>query len=127
MSTLTLPKNYLLRKKDEYENVYLHGKRVHGEHFSLILLPNNRAYNRLGISIHGQLKGVARRNRIKRIIREFFRLNKNFLQEKSSRNCKLPCMDLVITVRKGFSLENPAEIAAAVGRLLDGWSSKVQL
>ena len=127
MKSLALPKNYLLKKKSEYDHVYEQGKRVHGENFSLILLPNNLDHNRLGISIHGQLRGAAKRNRIKRIIREFFRLNKNFLQEKSSRNCKLPCMDLVITVRKGFSLENPAEIAAAVGRLLDGWSSKVQL
>jgi ribonuclease P protein component len=119
MSTLTLPKNYLLRKKDEYENVYLHGKRVHGEHFSLILLPNNRAYNRLGISIHGQLKGVARRNRIKRIIREFFRLNKDFLQEKITRRNALPFMDIVMTVRKGFNQDNPADIATAITTLLD--------
>ena len=119
MNTLSLPIAYLLRKKSEYNNVYRHGKRVHGENFSLILLPNKLAYNRLGISIHGQLKGAARRNRIKRIIREFFRLNKRFLQEKSSKSCELPFTDIVITVRKGFSLENPADIAAAFSHLLD--------
>jgi ribonuclease P protein component len=119
MNTLSLPIAYLLRKKSEYNNVYRHGKRVHGENFSLILLPNKLAHNRLGISIHGQLKGAARRNRIKRIIREFFRLNKRFLQEKSSKSCELPFVDIVITVRKGFSLENPADIAAALSRLLD--------
>lgn len=118
MNTLSLPTAYLLRKKSEFNSVYQHGKRVHGENFSLILLPNTLAHNRLGISIHGQLKGAARRNRIKRIIREFFRLNKRFLQENSSKSCELPCMDIVITVRKGFSLDNPADIAAAVNRLL---------
>jgi len=91
---------------------------VHGENFSLILLPNNSEQNRLGVSIHGQLKGAAKRNRIKRIIREFFRLNKRFLQEKSFTSCELPYMDIVITVRKGFSLENPANVAEAVSRLL---------
>ena len=119
MNTLSLPKTYLLRKKSEYNNIYLHGKRVHGENFSLILLPNNSEHNRLGISIHGQLKGAAKRNRIKRIIREFFRLNKRFLQEKSSNSCELPFMDIVITVRKGFCLENPADVADAVSRLLE--------
>ena len=118
MNTLSLPKAYLLRKKSEYNNVYRHGKRVHGENFSLILLPNNSEQNRLGVSIHGQLKGAAKRNRIKRIIREFFRLNKRFLQEKSFTSCELPYMDIVITVRKGFSLENPANVAEAVSRLL---------
>jgi ribonuclease P protein component len=119
MNPLSLPKTYLLRKKSEYDNVYLRGKRVHGENFSLILLPNNLKHNRLGISIHGQLKGAAKRNRIKRIIREFFRLDRRFLQEKSSRSCELPSMDIVITVRKGFNLQKPADFAVAVSSLLD--------
>ena len=119
MNPLSLPKTYLLRKKSEYDNVYLRGKRVHGEKFSLILLPNNLEHNRLGISIHGQLKGAAKRNRIKRIIREFFRLDRRFLQEKSSRSCELPFMDIVITVRKGFNLGKPADVAAAVSSMLD--------
>jgi ribonuclease P protein component len=119
MNTLSLPKAYLLTKKSEYNNVYQHGKRVYGENFSLILVPNNVRRNRLGISIHGQLKGAAKRNRIKRIIREFFRLNKRFLQEQSSTSCEFPYMDIVITVRKGFSLEKPADVARAVNCLLE--------
>ena len=119
MNPLSLPKIYLLRKKSEYDNVYLRGKRVHGENFSLILLPNDLQYNRLGISIHGQLKGAVKRNRIKRIIREFFRLNRRFLQEESSRSCELPSMDIVITVRKGFNMEKLVDFAAAISSLLD--------
>ena len=119
MNPYTLPKTYLLRKTSEFSNVYQHGKRVHGTHYSLILQPNKIAHNRLGISIHGQLKGAAKRNRIKRIIREFYRLNKSFLQEKSSKSYELPFMDIVITVRKGFILENPTEVAGAISRLLD--------
>jgi ribonuclease P protein component len=118
MNPLSLPKTYLLSKKSEYDNVYLRGKRVHGEKFSLILLPNNLEHNRLGISIQGQLKGAAKRNRIKRIIREFFRLDRRFLQEESSRSCELPSMDIVITVRKGFNLEKMSDLAAAISGLL---------
>ena len=119
MKIRALPKIYLLRNKIDFENVYRQGKRVHGENFSLILLPNNANHNRLGISIHGQLKGAAKRNRIKRIIREYFRLNKHFPQEKSSKSCRLPCMDIVLTVRKGFSLDSPAAVAGAVDRLFE--------
>ena len=126
MNTLSLPKTYLLKKTSEYNNVYRQGKRVHGENFSLILLPNNSEHNRLGISIHGQLKGAAKRNRIKRIIREFFRLNKRFLQEKSSKSCELPFMDIVMTVRIGFSMKNPTEVAGAVSRLLERCSLSFQ-
>jgi len=119
MNTLSLPKTYLLRKKSEFNNVYQNGKRVHGKNFSLILAPNNSDHNRLGVSIHGQLKGAAQRNRIKRIIREFFRLNRHFIQEKSSTSCKLPFMDIIITVRKGFSLESPSDMAETVHHLLE--------
>ena len=118
MKPRSLPKACLIRQKSEFDTVYRHGKRVHGKHFSLILLPNNTTHNRLGISIHGQLKGAAKRNRIKRIIREFFRLNKDFLQEQSSGKGELPYMDVVITVRQGFDLKTPQEAAEAFGRLL---------
>jgi len=117
MKTQSLPKSYLLRKKSEYSNVYQHGKRVHGKNFSLIAAPNKTDHNRLGISIHGQLRGAVKRNRIKRIIREFFRLNKLFTQELGYTSYDLPFMDIIITVRKGFSLDSPAEMAAAVQHL----------
>jgi ribonuclease P protein component len=126
MNPLSLPKTYLLSKKSEYDNVYRRGKRVHGENFNLILLPNNLEHNRLGISIHGQLKGAVKRNRIKRIIREFFRLDRHFLQEKSSRSCELPSMDIVITVRKGFNLEKVLDVAATISSLLDQSSLSFQ-
>lgn len=122
MNPLSLPKTYLLRKKSEYDNVYRHGKRVHGKNFSLILMPNNLEHNRLGISIHGQLKGAVKRNRIKRIIREFFRLNRRFLQEKSRESQELPSMDIVITVRKGFSPGKPTDFAGEVSTLLNNRS-----
>jgi ribonuclease P protein component len=119
MNPLSLPKAYLLRKKSEYDRVYRHGKRVYGENFSLILLPNDLAHNRLGISIHGQLRGAVKRNRIKRIIREFFRLNRCFLQEKNPESQELPSMDIVVTVRKGFNFEKPIDFAETVSSLLD--------
>jgi ribonuclease P protein component len=102
MNPLSLPKTYLLSKKSEYDNVYR------------------------GISIHGQLKGAVKRNRIKRIIREFFRLNRHFLQEKSSRSCELPSMDIVITVRKGFNLEKVSDVTATISSLLDRCSLSFQ-
>ena len=91
---------------------------MHGENFSLILLANDLEHNRLGISIHGQLKGAVKRNRIKRIIREFFRLNRHFLQEKSPESRELPSMDIVVAVRKGFNFGKPADFAASVCSLL---------
>ncbi len=75
----------------------------------------------MGISIHGQVKGAVRRNRTKRIIREFYRLNQTFPQKGicsgTVENCSeddLPKMDIIFTVRKGFDLKNPIEITQSV-------------
>ena len=108
MKAQTLPKAMLLVKPWQYRLVYEQGKRVRGQNFSLIYLPNSTAGNRLGISIHGVRQAV-QRNRLKRIIREFFRHNQGFME---------PFSDVVFAVRPGFVPDSPREVASAVGALL---------
>ena len=118
MRQFSLPKDSLLRKSKDYSLVYRKGKRIQGNHFSLIFTPNTKPVNRIGISIHGQLKGAVRRNRIKRIIREFFRTNQDFLQTRNRNGSTSLTMDIIFTVRKGFRLNSPAEVGNAVCGLL---------
>jgi ribonuclease P protein component len=108
MKAYALPKTMLLVKPWQYGQVYDQGKRVRGQNFSLIHVPNNTAENRLGISIHG-IRQAVQRNRLKRIIREFFRQNKAFIA---------PSSDVVFAVRPGFVPKTPREVEAAVRVLL---------
>ena len=108
MKAQALSKAMLLVKPWQYRLVYDQGKRVRGHNFSLIYLPNSTAGNRLGISVHG-VKQAVQRNRIKRIIREFFRHNQNFIE---------PSSDVVFAVRPGFVPDSPREIEVAVRTLL---------
>ena len=108
MKVQALPKSMLLVKPWQYKLVYDQGKRVRGQNFSLIHVPNSTAGNRLGISVHGVRQAV-QRNRIKRIIREFFRHNREFIE---------PFSDVVFAVRPGFVPKSPQEVEAAVGALL---------
>ena len=110
MRAQALPKSILLVKPWQYRKVYDQGKRVRGRNFSLIYLPNNTTGNRLGISIHGVRQAV-QRNRIKRIIREFFRHNQEFIE---------PFSDVVFAVRPGFVPDSPWQVEVAVRTLLDG-------
>lgn len=103
-----LPKTALLRKGREFDKVYRQGKRFRGEGFSLIFVANELGYNRVGISIHRKLKGAVKRNRIKRIIRESFRLQRSLYPV---------CADIVFAVRTDFSLTNPAVISSSVAHL----------
>jgi ribonuclease P protein component len=104
----TLPKTALLRKSAQYNAVYRRGKRLSGRHFSLILLDNDQGYNRLGISVHG-VKTAVRRNRIKRIVREFFRLNRDSLP---------PAVDVVFAIRAACPFESPQDVLTAVSAVM---------
>ncbi|MCK5322616.1 MAG: ribonuclease P protein component [Desulfobulbaceae bacterium] len=129
----SFPKSNLIRKPGEYNRVYRQGNRHRGSHFTLIIAPNNSTENRLGISIHG-INGAVKRNRIKRIIREFFRLNRNVFKKRVSSvsyadsethaahapdgGCvgteSSPGMDIVFAIRKGFSIDSPYDVKIAV-------------
>ncbi|AGF78305.1 ribonuclease P protein component [Desulfocapsa sulfexigens DSM 10523] len=88
--------------------MYQRGIRRHHKGFSLIFCPNELGYNRIGISIHRKLKGAVKRNRIKRIVRESFRLERSLYPV---------CADIVFAVRPDFSLTSPAEISSTVTEL----------
>jgi ribonuclease P protein component len=108
MTSRSLPKTVCIRNPWEYREIYSKGQRLRGDHFSLIWRDNGQDEARLGISIHG-VRHAVRRNRIKRIIREFFRLHRQLIA---------PPIDLVFTVREGFVPDSPAAVAAAVRRVL---------
>jgi len=84
------------------------GSRLHGKGFSLICTPNSTGASRLGISIHRKIRGAVRRNRLKRIIRESFRLWQNTYP---------PGADIVFAVRPDFSCIHPEDICAVVAPL----------
>ena len=117
MKRFALPKSCLLRKPREYQNVYRQGKRIRGPHFSIIYAPNDCGTNRLGISLYG-FRSAIKRNRAKRILKEFYRLNRHILTEHLAKSTPDLSFDIIITVRYQLSLNNPDEIATAVKQLL---------
>ncbi len=103
-----LPKRLLLRRPAEYQRVYRRGRRRRGQHITIIFADNGGGDTRLGISVHGVKKAV-RRNRIKRLIREYFRLHRREFA---------PGVDIVFAVRREFTAESLAELKAIVSPLM---------
>jgi len=103
-----LPKQSLIRKGWEFDKVYSQGKRLHGKGFTLVCRTNSEGRSRIGISVHGKIRGAVKRNRIKRIIRESFRLDRELYP---------PCADIVFAVRPDFSLSAPVDISRFVASL----------
>ena len=55
------------------------GRRIHSEHFIAVFAPNQHVRSRIGITVTKKVGPAVKRNRIKRIVREYFRLNRHNL------------------------------------------------
>ncbi|MBN1613937.1 MAG: ribonuclease P protein component [Deltaproteobacteria bacterium] len=87
----TFGKRDRIRKRKEYQNIYSKGVRRYSIHFTAIACPNPSGLTRLGLSVGKKVGNAVKRNRMKRLVREFFRLNKD----------RLPAsQDIVIIGRK---------------------------
>jgi len=115
---LPLPKESLLNKPWQYQQVYSQGQRMWGKGLTLIYIDNDQGQDRLGISVGGQ-KLAVRRNRIKRLLKEFYRHNRalpSLVAKRSAVGCGV---DLVIATNQKFQPRGLADITAVLGRHVD--------
>ena len=105
---LGFPPARRLRKPGEFKRVYATGRRMGNEFFTVNAQPNELTAARLGMSVAVRAMGNAvGRNRIRRMIRESFRLNQAIL----------PPLDIVIGVRAGARGAEPLLLRASLERL----------
>jgi ribonuclease P protein component len=81
MKSFSFPKDRRLLNRKDFVNLNRSGKRYRTGHFTVLYKENGLITARLGITVNKRIGNAVRRNRIKRLIREFFRLNKESFQE----------------------------------------------
>ena len=71
----TFSRNRRLRKTPQYQRVYRNGRSFRAGPIVGYFLPNGLAVSRLGMAVGRKVGNSPRRNRIKRLFREGFRLD----------------------------------------------------
>ena len=71
------PKRARLLKRAEFRRVYDEGQRRNGSYFAVFFRPNGLEETRLGITVPTRVGKAVLRNRVKRRLREVFRLNRD--------------------------------------------------
>ena len=97
-----------LRHRQEFLRAQAQGKRFHTRHFGVTLAPMAEGHPRLGLVATRRLGKAVQRNRVKRLLREFFRRHQT----------GLPAFDLVIMAKKGAAALGYHQVEEELGRLL---------
>jgi ribonuclease P protein component len=101
--------NKKIRNRQVFDQVFKKGKRLYGRHFLAYYRRNELPYARIGIiSSKRNVRKAVDRNRIRRIIKEQFRLNQ----------LDLPNMDIVFISKKGIGEVENKELHQCVIKLL---------
>lgn len=72
-----MKKTTMLKKNYEFKNVLTRGKRFFGKYIDIYIIRNNLQENKLGIAVSSKVANSVNRNRIKRLIRENYRIIEN--------------------------------------------------
>lgn len=101
MKQFSFTKNERLHKSREFDEIFRKGERYPTENFLVIFHPNHYERRRLGIVVSKKIGKAVERNRIKRLVREFFRLNKSQFPDSS---------DLLFVVKRRLEKPNYATV-----------------
>ena len=92
--TFTLKRNERINKKADFGKIYKEGVGLTNPYFVVLYIKNGLPFTRLAISIKKKFGKAHKRNKLKRIIKEIFRKNKQTVSI---------CCDILIIPRKELS------------------------
>ena len=94
--------------RTDFVNLNRSGNRRHTRHFIVITKQNGLGITRLGVTVSKKVGNAVKRNRIKRLIREFFRLS----------NSKIPQgYDIVVAAKKDASYLDLWKVKEELGEI----------
>ena len=110
MGNYSFPKVLRILSRSDFVNLNRSGKRLDTKHLRLIIKQNQQGVTRLGVVVSKKTGNAVKRNRIKRLIREFFRLNQSHFPQGS---------DIVVVAKKDASYLDFQKLKEEIGIISD--------
>jgi ribonuclease P protein component len=105
---LTLPARLRLRRKSDFDAAYARGRRMGDGFFGVTATINSAGTPRLGLAVAVKIAGGSvGRNRIRRIVKESFRVHQH----------QIPALDLVVSARPRARGASGPELHASLAAL----------
>jgi ribonuclease P protein component len=101
-----------LKKPQEFQLLRQRGQRFRAAHLVLNTIPNTQGASRLGVSVSKKhVRSAVRRNMIKRLVREYFRLHRH----------ELPSTDVSVALLARVTAPTPLVRTELQGELTRAW------
>ena len=107
--TEAYPPSARVRRRADYRRIQSGRSRVHTRHFLIVLAAAPVGTQRLGVTVTKKVGNAVVRNRIKRVVREVFRRNRELFPDAT---------DVVFIAKQGAGAVRYAELLADVASAL---------
>ena len=102
---------YTLKKNSDFRRLYSKGKSAVTPYLVVYCRRNGQAVNRVGFTVSAKLGNAVTRNRVRRQLREIYRLNSAYLKNGIdmiivARSLSLRAANLVLLLRRNANEEN---------------------
>ncbi len=104
-----LPRAARIRKRAEFVKLQRISRRGAGVRFVVITATQRTGISRIGITASRRIGGAVVRNRVKRLVREFFRRYRHRI---------VPAQDVLVIARQGAATATYAEVRRELARAL---------
>jgi len=104
-----LPSRSRIRAKADFQRVFARGKRRRTDHLQAVILPSGAEWSRIGLAVSRKVGNAVVRNRLKRRLREIFRIHRDQAPEMR---------DIIFIPRPGCAAISYLDLAAEARQLI---------